>query len=239
MNKFILILSFLWISFAGETQYLEDNFKKNILKFDPDINIFIENIKPFRDGIYLATIIFNNQKKAIFLFDDGSFILNNFSLFSDKNSNEINQKYLKELSENQKIDKEQKVLNAIKKEHAKAITLIGNKNKKLSLYVFTDPNCPYCKDHLSKLESYLNDYKEVHLFFVGVINKNSILKSSDLISSLEKTKEYSKIIALIKEVYFNPSYSIKSKKINDNVLKNSKILIDNSIEVVPYYFESY
>ncbi|ELC3858117.1 thiol peroxidase [Campylobacter jejuni] len=99
-------------------------------------------------------------------------------------------------------------LNSLKDDKAYIITL-GSGEKES--FVFSDPECPYCKKHLQKLdEKYLKEHK-VHFIFFTIHNNFNLI--AGLYKELEhKQNDKEKLESLRHYFFENPSYKDVSKE---------------------------
>nr|WP_270961649.1 thioredoxin fold domain-containing protein [Campylobacter upsaliensis] len=82
---------------------------------------------------------------------------------------------------------------------------------KKEIFVFSDPECPYCKKHLQKLdEKYLKEHK-VHFIFFTIHNNFTLI--AGLYKELEhKQNDKEKLESLRHYFFENPSYKDVSKE---------------------------
>lgn len=70
-----------------------------------------------------------------------------------------------------------------------------------------DPNCPYCKNEIEKLEEYTKDSTLV-LMIVGILKQSSIDKAAAFTKLIQSAKAKNEQIAVLKRVFdknFDPS----------------------------------
>lgn len=93
------------------------------------------------------------------------------------------------------------------KQHANSTITIANKSAKNTLYMVLDPNCPYCKNEIEKLEEYAKDSTLV-LMIVGILKQSSIDKAAAFTKLIQSAKAKNEQIAALKRVFdknFDPS----------------------------------
>lgn len=142
----------------------------------------------------------NEKSKEVIFVKDDLFFTDAIS-FNDLNSLEDEaQAFLSQ-------DKFQNILKALKDDKAYIITL-GSGEKES--FVFSDPECPYCKKHLQKLdENYLKEHKVHFIFFTIHSNFNLI---AGLYKELKNKQKDSEKLEIIRLFFENPSYKDVSKE---------------------------
>lgn len=142
----------------------------------------------------------NEKSKEVIFVKDDLFFTDAIS-FNDLNSLEDEaQAFLSQ-------DKFQNILKALEDDKAYIITL-GSGEKES--FVFSDPECPYCKKHLQKLdENYLKEHKVHFIFFTIHSNFNLI---AGLYKELKNKQKDSEKLEIIRLFFENPSYKDVSKE---------------------------
>ena len=195
-------------------------------------------------NMHIAIISNGNTNAPVLISEDGKTILGLNTLFLSSNATlSKNIQMVAHQAENMdNSSRAEKVLSALKKENIESyITLKGDAKKKNILYVFTDINCPYCRDRIPEQIKRAKNYKEVRFLPVGVIKEDSGLRASDLMHTLDNTKNISEDekIGVILRIYASkPDYQASSKEVDIRVLNNTAIMLNAGIEAVPYEFES-
>ncbi|MCR2112184.1 thioredoxin fold domain-containing protein [Campylobacter upsaliensis] len=142
----------------------------------------------------------NEKSKEVIFVKDDLFFTDAIS-FNDLNSLEDEaQAFLSQ-------DKFQNILKALEDDKAYIITL-GSGGKES--FVFSDPECPYCKKHLQKLdENYLKEHK-VHFIFFTIHNNFNLI--AGLYKELKNKQKDSEKLEIIRLFFENPSYKDVSKE---------------------------
>lgn len=142
----------------------------------------------------------NEKSKEVIFVKDDLFFTDAIS-FNDLNSLEDEaQAFLSQ-------DKFQNILKALEDDKAYIITL-GSGEKES--FVFSDPECPYCKKHLQKLdENYLKEHK-VHFIFFTIHNNFNLI--AGLYKELKNKQKDSEKLEIIRLFFENPSYKNVSKE---------------------------
>lgn len=113
---------------------------------------------------------------------------------------------LQKVSANNKQVADKGVLKVFEKYASRTITL-PNPAAKSTIYMVLDPNCPYCRDEVKKLEEYAKDSTLV-LMVVGIIQQSSINKAAAFAKLIQNAKTKNEQIVVLKRVFdksFDPS----------------------------------
>lgn len=113
---------------------------------------------------------------------------------------------LQKVSANNKQVADKGVLKVFEKYASRTITL-PNPAAKSTIYMVLDPNCPYCRDEVKKLEEYAKDSTLV-LMVVGIIQQSSINKAAAFAKLIQNAKTKNEQIPVLKRVFdksFDPS----------------------------------
>ncbi|WP_252972885.1 thiol peroxidase [Campylobacter helveticus] len=131
-------------------------------------------------------------------------------------------------------DKFKDILEALKEDSAFIITL-GSGDKEL--YVFSDPECPYCKKHLAKIdENFLKEHK-VHFIFYSIHDNHKITAS--LYKELKDKKDDDEKLKIIKHYFFeNPSYENISEEETKKTNKLFEKYKDLGVIYTPFEIET-
>ena len=180
MIKRIIIALFLGVnlSFAAVSNESIINFYKERLNpMTPNVKVeVLERTSLGENGFERVTLEISaiGEKVKEVVFTNGNFLfpdivdaVNNFSYRED---------FQKQLAENEKIVFEQKMLNVLKDEAN--IVSIGDKNKP-EIYVFSDPECPYCRKHLEGIDKVL-EKNRVNFVFVSVHGRSAFEKIANI-----------------------------------------------------------
>lgn len=210
----------------------------------------VVEIKPLDiKKLSIAIVEINNNQLPLFVSDDGKTILGVPDIFLTSND-KILETIRDSVSQTQKFNsrgKQDKLLGMFKINSDSVVFLnsTGSKTKKTT-FIVTDPNCPYCKDEMQRIDSLLSN-SNVALILVGIIGgQNSEIKSGDILetthnilnSKQSQKKKEEAILSHIKEVYFNKNYepSVKNQSNIAIAKKNSQLVIQAGVNAVPYKF---
>ena len=195
MKKYLLSLVALFSTtlFAATDAQIVDHFKSTIQV--PNITIEVISRKGVEgiDGMDFVTLNLSDgqrsQKLSIFTKEDLIFP----DVISIKQGGSI--KEMMEMAELQK-----KLSALYKKEEKKNIVMLGNDPKKETLVVFTDPECPYCRQELDQIEQRLTT-NNLKLIFTPVHERSSLEKSVLIYTETAKVKSDAEKIKILKKYY--------------------------------------
>lgn len=95
------------------------------------------------------------------------------------------------------------------------VIALGDKNKP-AIYVFSDPECPYCREHLAQIDNELKNY-QVNYILTPVHGKSAFEKSALIYKEAKKAKNDKEKIAILNKYY---DANIKNyPKVSDAELK--------------------
>ena len=195
MKKYLLTLVALFSTtlFAATDAQIVEHFKSTIQV--PNITIEVVSRKAVEgiDGMDFVTLNLTDgarsQKLSIFTKDDLIFP----DVISIKQGGSI-----KEMMEMADL---QKKLSAIyKKEEKKNIISLGNDPKKDTLVIFTDPECPYCRQELAQIDQRLTT-NNLKLIFTPVHERSSLEKAAVIYNETAKAKTDAEKIKILKKYY--------------------------------------
>lgn len=124
---------------------------------------------------------------------------------------------IKDGSIKDKLDKQKLIMELAKlykKQDKKNIIVVGNDPKKETLVMFTDPECPFCRKKVEKIEEKLKQYN-LRLIFTPVHDRSSLEKSVLIAKQTKDAKNIEEKIKIIKK-YFNSNVD---KKVTDEEVK--------------------
>ena len=207
MKKWLfLVVSFYTSSlFAATDTQIINHFKSTI----PVPNIMVDVVaRQSVDGIAGMDFVTLNlsdgtraQKLSIFTKDDLIFP----DVISIKQGGSI-----KEMMEQAELQKKLSPLYA--KEDKKNIVSLGNDSKKETLVVFSDPECPYCRQELQNIEERLKT-NNIKLILTPVHERSSLEKSVLIYTETAKAKDDAAKIAIVRK-YFDENVTY-TQKISD------------------------
>ncbi len=227
MKRYILPGLALLIStslFGATDKEIIQHFKKQIPV--PNISIKVVSRKSVSDTIDYVTIFITDGKNSqgISVFTEGDYIFPDVIDIKKGIS-------LKEQLQREQINK--KISNIYINENEKNIISLGNDPKKETIVIFSDPECPFCKKELNKIEDTLKKYN-IKMIFTPVHDKSSLEKSYLIYKYAKNEKDDKKKIKIIKK-YFNQEVD---EKVSDKDIKSIENLrqkyFDAGINGTPY-----
>jgi thiol:disulfide interchange protein DsbC len=195
MKKWIALATLLGAHtlFAATNEELINHFKASIQV--PNISITVEGRQSVdgMSGMDFVTLNLSDgtrsQKLSVFTKDELIFP----DVISIKQGGSI-----KEMMEMAELQKKMSALYA--KEDKKNIVSFGNDPKKETLVVFTDPECPYCRQELEKIEERLK-VNNIKLIFTPVHDRSSLEKSVLIYNETAKAKTDAEKIKITRKYY--------------------------------------
>ena len=139
---------------------------------------------------------------------------------------------LKEKLDKQKLIQELAFL--YKNEDKQNIIVLGNDPKKETLVKFTDPECPFCKKEVDKIEEKLKTYNLKYIF-TPVHDRSSLEKSVLIYKQTKKAKTLSEKIKIIKKYYSgNVDAKVTDEEV-DKIEKTRQKYFLAGLKGVPFY----
>lgn len=118
---------------------------------------------------------------------------------------------LKDLA--QKSLASQNLLPLLKAENKEFIISVGNDPKKPTEYMFTDPECPYCRAELARIEQELQD-KNLKMILTPVHDHSALEKAALIYKEVAKAKSDSEKVKIMRK-YYAPSAKVEKGSVSD------------------------
>ncbi|MCW1359942.1 thioredoxin fold domain-containing protein [Campylobacter sp. CCS1377] len=199
--------------FGASNQEIIDFYTKVYSSQIPDVKISVikrEKIPVDNFESVILDIQSENFKEQIITFTKDSVIVPD--ILDLKNEISYRQAFEMEKIKQIKDNFEKNAKNEVKKETM--LISLGDKTKP-SMYVFSDPECPYCRKHLKSIKQTLKDY-QVHLILTPVHDKSAFEKAALIYKEIKGAKNDEEKIAILNK-YFDPN--IKDyPSVNENEL---------------------
>ncbi len=211
MRKQIVFLASLLTStlFAATNEEIIAHFKGSIQV--PNITITVEERLSVQnvEGMDFVTLNLSDGTRAqkLSIFTKGDLIFPD--VISIKQGGSI-----KEMMEQAELQKNLSPLYA--KEDKKNIVVLGNDPKKETIVVFSDPECPYCRQELANIEERLTTHN-IKMIFTPVHERSSLEKSFLIYEESAKVKSDAEKIKIIRK-YFDEKVSY-TQKVTDAQVK--------------------
>ncbi|MBT0742074.1 thioredoxin fold domain-containing protein [Campylobacter lari] len=196
MKKSLALLTLASSLFAASNEEIINFFKKN-----PNLsnaNISVSSREKIPDANFEAVIVNfeisgKNFQEIVFTQDN----IITTEVIDVKKGEFYSQVYQAKLMEKQQAEFSKKALVELKKE--KMFVSLGDKNKPL-LYVFSDPECPYCRMHLDKIEETLKTH-QVKFILTPIHDTSAFEKSALIYKESKNAKDDAQKIAIMKKYY--------------------------------------
>ena len=172
-------------------------------------------------------LLFSSSDGAV-LFNIGEFMWSGDNAFLSKL-----ERTRAEFEKTQKARVDSKALKFFESHKDQVISFKAKKSTTNTLYIISDPMCPYCLKELENLPKRLES-SNVKMLVVGFLSEDSLKKASEILS--QKSNDESKNLALLKKIY-DKNYKPKDSQ-NPKVLEISKAVAQAGVHSVPYLIES-
>lgn len=214
MKKIYLSLVCVSALFAASNTQISDFYSKSIKEQFPNATISVGNRQKVANTGFesvIVTIEMGGQKQQEILFTKDNIIVPDIIDLKSKIS--YRQEY-----ERQKFQeaRENFAKNAkpVAQKESMVITM-GDKSKP-AIYVFSDPECPFCREHLAQIKDELKNY-QVNYIITPVHGKSAFEKAALIYKETKKAKNDDEKIAILNK-YYDPN--IKDyPKVSDTELK--------------------
>lgn len=107
----------------------------------------------------------------------------------------------------------QALLPLLKAEKSEYIITVGNDSKKPTEYMFTDPECPYCRAELAKIEQDLKE-KNLKLIITPVHDRSALEKAASIYKEVAKAKTDSEKVKILRK-YYAPAAKVEKGSVSD------------------------
>ena len=191
-------------AFAASDNQIIDFYKGVV---SDGVNVSIAERKAITDGIEAFIVRLSNgansQNEVIFAKGD--------LLFPDIINLKEHKSYLAEIK--------QQILSSgissiYKKEDKANIISLGSDSKKPTIVMFSDPECPYCRAELDKIELTLKE-ANVNIILTPVHEKSSLQKSFLIYKDVAKLTSDSEKIKTLRK-YFADNYKVDDGLVSDS-----------------------
>lgn len=212
-RKIISLLCLCASVFAATDAQIIDYFKTQIPE---DVDIKVEKRVSIEDldGIEFIKVRISGERGSqfitVFAKDDLVFpeIINIKNMFSYK----------------KKIEREDLSItlrSEVKKESLENFVVLGNDDKKETVVVFTDPECPHCAQKIQTIEDSLKQ-NNIKLILTPAHGKSALEKSALIYRHTKNAKNDKEKIKIIKK-YFDPKIKI-NEKVSEKEIKKMAAL---------------
>lgn len=214
MKKLSLILACSASLFAASNTQISDFYSNSIKMHMPDAKITVGQRQKIANTGFesvIVTIEAGGQKQEDIIFTKDNLIMPDIIDLNSKISyrQEYEMKKFQEAREN--FNKNAKTVA----QKETMVIALGDKNKP-AIYVFSDPECPYCREHLAQIEDELKNY-QVNYILTPVHGKSAFEKSALIYKESKKAKNDKEKIAILNKYY---DANIKNyPKVSDKELK--------------------
>ncbi|MGX3044077.1 hypothetical protein [Helicobacter sp. T3_23-1056] len=233
LSLFVLVPIALHAKDSLDTKALLDTLKSSELTNAKIISTQDSNI----NGFSFVIIQKDNFQIPFFASNDGKtlMILSKEAIISQnagfKKLLESTNKKVQDFNEKARED----AVIAIFQKYPNMILRLDGKNKdskKSTTYLVLDTDCPYCKQELSKIDSYLAN-GDLQILIVGALSLESIKKAAFFYTKLNEQKTQASKISYLKKA-FEPNYKAEANINADMAMNISSELGGAGLQGVPY-----
>lgn len=214
MKKLSLILACSASLFAASNSEISDFYSKSIKMQFPNATVTVKDRQKVGDTGFESVIVsvsVDGQTQDQILFTKDDIIVPDIIDLKTRTSyaQEYEMKKFQEAREH--FAKNAKPIA----QKEKMVIAMGDKNKP-AMYVFSDPECPFCREQLEQIKDELKNY-QINYILTPVHGKSAFEKSALIYKESKKAKSDDEKIAILKK-YYDPN--IKSyPKVSDAELK--------------------
>lgn len=223
MKKFSTLFVFATSLFAASNAEISDFYSKSIKSAFPNAQITIAERQKVGDTGFESVIVrieVDGQKQEDIIFTKDNIITTD--LIDIKAKTSYRQEY-----EREKFQKARQNFSKNAKAVAQKETMVialGDKSKP-AIYVFSDPECPYCREHLAGIKDELKDY-QVNYILTPVHGRSAFEKAALIYKESQKAKNDEEKIAILNK-YFHPN------------IKNYPKISEDEVQAVFKLYEKY
>lgn len=177
----------------------------------------------------------NGEQIMLFSSSDGAVLFNVGELVWSEDNAFVSkfERTSTEFEKAQRAKVDSKALKLFESYQDQVFSFTAKKPTTSTLYIISDPMCPYCLKELEKLSSRLESHN-VKMLVVGFLSEDSLKKASEILA--QKSGDEGKNLALLKKIY-DKNYKPKDSQ-NQQVLEISKAVAQSGVHSVPYIIES-
>lgn len=181
-------------------------------------------------GLSMVVIEISNQHVPFLATNDGKMLFQpDVSIFQDKNTQTYIQGFYKEFYAKEKVNIDTRLQDIFKVRSEQVFSFKSKKNTKKTIYIVSDPNCPYCQKEFANLSKRLEE-ANVKLLLVGFLGEDSMFKVAHALKN--KTGNQAKDMAMLGGLY---APKTKAKPIDTKMAKIlTQAIADAGVRSVPY-----
>lgn len=215
-------------------KHYQNALDEKMPNFSSTIKLEISERKPFLDGfekVVLKADISGQTKKDV-VFAKGDYLFNDIT--NAKTGESFKKSFLEEINKEDKKIFDRQLISQLKKE--KHILSLGRQNKE-EIYIFTDPECPYCQKHLEGMENLIKN-KKVHLVFISVHGDEAFAKGVSILKESKLVKTDQEKLKIVRRYY---NENVEPVGVSTEEIDEAKKIFDKysklGLNYVPYVVE--
>lgn len=220
----------------------DKNFQKSIKELaNIDVEVqFKQALTSFKGGYFVLGRTKRGEIFPVIVSEDGKYFIGLSNVMSlNKEDSQIIRETINQASA-AKMQEDKKALTKLFKSFKESdfITLQGEGKNLPTKIIVTDPDCPYCRKELEKIEERLKS-ANVKLIFAPVHEKEAFIKAQLLLNATKKMKNNAEKIAILRQYYQDVTLSQKEQKTDITQVRNTadKIFASGLIQGVPFIFD--
>lgn len=187
-------------------------------------------------NMQLVVLESGNQRVPFYASADGTTIIGTDSSFLTSKDALLGklQLAMQDVERFNNRSKSDKLLADIKGQKLPVISLQSGTKTNKTLYIVSDPNCPYCQDELDKIDDRLKG-ANVKMVVVGILSENSLSKATDIYTQIKNAKNNQAKINVLRKIY-SQGYQTNTQPSKEAVGVTEAVR-NSGITAVPYKFE--
>lgn len=184
-------------------------------------------------GLSMVVIEIGTQHVPFLVTNDGKMMFQpDTSLFQDKNTESHIQGFYKDLYEKEKAKINTKLKELFNDKNAQVFSFKAKKQSSKTIYIVSDPNCPYCQQEFANLSRRLEE-ANVKMLLVGFLGEDSMLKVANALKN--KSGNQAKDIAMLSALY---GAKVKGKAMDTKeAMALTQAVANVGVRSVPYIIE--
>lgn len=230
MKKILLsALVFASLSYAASDEQIKEFFSSQL---PADVNFKIVSKKQLGNGFEQINFQMSRGelKQSDIIFVNGDFFSSD--LISLKDGSSLKEEALKKLAS-------QSIAPLFATEDSAYIISVGSDKNKPTQLIFTDPECPFCRAELARIEQEL-EHKNIKMILTPVHQKSALQKSWLIYQEIKNAKTDAQKIEIMRK-YYAPNAKVDESKVSDaDVEKMEKLrqkYFSAGVRSVPYKVE--
>lgn len=212
---------------AADMASLQKTLDENKLKAN------ILEVQELGSGLDMVIVNINDQQVPFLATQDGKLMFQPETLLVQSPALRTSiDSFYEKLYKKEKAKIDNKLKSVFKKQYDKVFTFKAKKSTNKTIYIVSDPNCPYCKQEFAMLDKRLED-ANVELLIVGFLSEDSMLRAANALK--EKTASQVSNFKMLQKIYYA---DYKAPKVDtESARELTESVIQTGARSVPYIIE--